>query len=168
MLKHDFLARFTHRVDIPGLPDRRDDVPLMLAELLRRTAHKNPVIAQRFFERRRGDVAEPRLSPELVVRLLRHPFTHHVRELDRLIWLALGTAEADYIGLTPTVEAELKDSAESAVELAELDRETLAKALADHGRSPARAARALGLKNRFVLLRLLKKHGLSAASDEAN
>jgi len=166
MLKHDFLARFTHRVEIPGLTDRRDDIPLMVAELLRRTAARNPAIAQRFFERRRGELAEPRLSPDLVVRLLRHPFTHHVRELDRLIWLALGTAEADYIGLTPAVEAELKDSAESAVEVAELDRETLAKALADHGRSPTRAAKALGLKNRFVLLRLLKKHGLSVSSEE--
>ena len=166
MLKHDFLARFTHRIEIPGLAERRDDIPLMLAELLRRTAHQNPAIAQRFFERRRGELAEPRLSPDLVVRLLRHPFTHHVRELDRLIWLALGTAEADYIGLTPMVEAELKDSAESAVDIAELDRETLAKALADHGRSPTRVAKALGLKNRFVLLRLLKKHGLSVSSDE--
>jgi DNA-binding NtrC family response regulator len=166
MLKHDFLARFTHRVEIPGLTDRRDDIPLMITELLQRTAHKNPAIAQRFFEQRRGAPPEPRLSPDLVARLLRHPFTHHVRELDRLIWLALGTAEADYIGLTPTVEAELKDSAESVVEVAELDRETLAKALADHGRSPTRAAKALGLKNRFVLLRLLKKHGLSVADDD--
>src|SRR5262249_46639101 len=148
-LKHDFLARFTHRVEIPGLTDRRDDVPLMLAELLRRTAHENPVIAQRFFERRRGEIAEPRLSPDLVGPPLRHPLTHHLRELDRLIWLALGTAEADYIGLTPAVEAELKDSAESAVEIAELDRETLARTLADHGRSPTRAAKALGLKNRY-------------------
>ena len=165
MLKHDFLARFTHRVEIPGLTDRRDDIPLMVAELLRRTAARNPAIARRFFERRGGELAEPRLSPDLVVRVLRHPFTHHVRELDRLIWLALGTAEADFIGLTPAVEAELKDSAESAVEVAELDRETLAKALADHGRSPTRAAKALGLKNRFVLLRLLKKHGLSVSSE---
>jgi two-component system nitrogen regulation response regulator GlnG/two-component system response regulator HydG len=168
LLKHDFLARFTHRIEIPGLPDRRDDIPLMLAELLRRTAHQHPALARRFFERRRGEIAEPRLAPDLVVRLLRHPFTHHVRELDRLIWLALGTAEADYIGLTPAVEAELKDSAESAVEIDELDRETLARALADHGRSPTRAAKALGLKNRYVLLRLLKKHGLSSGSDEGS
>jgi two-component system nitrogen regulation response regulator GlnG/two-component system response regulator HydG len=166
MLKHDFLARFTHRVEIPGLAERREDIPLMIAELLHKIAHRNPAIAQRFFERRGGEIAEPRLSPDLVVRLLRHPFTHHVRELERLLWLSLGSAQAEYIGLTPTVEAELKDSAESAIELAELDRETLEKALADNGRSPTRAAKALGLKNRFVLLRLLKKHGLSVTADE--
>ncbi|MGE5185918.1 MAG: sigma-54-dependent Fis family transcriptional regulator, partial [Acidobacteriota bacterium] len=119
----------------------------------------------RFFERRDGAIAEPRLAPDLVVRLLRHPFTHHVRELERLVWLALGSAEDDYIGLTPAVEAELRESADSETESAELDRETIAKALAEHGRSPTRAAKALGLKNRYVLLRLLKKHGLSAGPE---
>jgi two-component system nitrogen regulation response regulator GlnG/two-component system response regulator HydG len=165
-LKHDFLARFTHRITLPGLADRRDDVPLMLAEILRRTARANPTIAARFFERRRGQIAEPRLAPDFVVRLLNHPFTHHVRELERLVWLALGSADADYIGLTPDVERELDASAESAtVDLAELDRDTIARALADNGRSPTKAAKALGLKNRYVLLRLLKKHGLSANAD---
>jgi hypothetical protein len=32
--------------------------------------------------------------------------------------------------------------------------------------SPTKAAKALGLKNRYVLLRLLKKHGLSVAAEE--
>lgn len=165
MLKPDFLARFTHRITLPGLSERREDVPLLLAEILRHTARTNPLIAARFFEQRAGEVAEPRLAPDLVVRLLRHPFTHHVRELERLVWLALGTADADYIGLTPAVDAELRASADSSTDVADLDRETIAKALTDHGRSPTRAAKALGLKNRFVLLRLLQKHGLSAKSE---
>jgi MoxR-like ATPase len=165
-LKHDFLARFTHRIELPGLTERRDDIPLLLGEILRRTARKHAAIAERFFERRAGQIAEPRLSPEVVIRLLRHPFTHHVRELERLVWLALGAADHDHIGVTPAMEAELRDSAESAGEVAELDRETVARALAEHGRSPTRAAKALGLKNRFVLLRLLKKYGLSANPGE--
>jgi DNA-binding NtrC family response regulator len=170
-LKHDFLARFTHRITLPGLPERRDDIALVLAEILRTTAAKHTAIGERFFERRLGRLAEPRLSPELVARLLRHPFTHHVRELERIVWLAIGSAEADFIGVTSAVDAELRDSAESESAIAdasELDRDTLAKALADHGRSPTRAAKALGLKNRFVLLRLLKKHGLSVAADEGD
>jgi two-component system nitrogen regulation response regulator GlnG/two-component system response regulator HydG len=165
-LKHDFLARFTHRIALPGLADRRDDIALVLGEILRRTAAKHRGIADRFFERRLGTVAEPRLAPDLVVRLLRHPYTHHVRELERIVWLALGTADADYIGLTPAVEAELRDSADSETEAAEIDRDTLAATLAQHGRSPTKAAKALGLKNRYVLLRLLKKHGLSVGTDE--
>ena len=83
----------------------------------------------------------------------------------RLVWLALATAQADYIGLTPEVERELQQSADSEVDATELDRDTLARALADNDRSPTKAAKALGLKNRYVLLRLLKKHGLSVASD---
>jgi DNA-binding NtrC family response regulator len=165
LLKHDFLARFTHRLVVPGLADRREDIPLVLAEILRRTARDNAAIAARFFERRQGRVAEPRLAPNFVARLLRHPFTHHVRELERIVWLAIGTAEADFIGITAAVEAELVASAESDVDIGQLDRDTIAKALADNGRSPTRAAKALGLKNRFVLLRLLKKHGLSVAED---
>ncbi|HSD88480.1 MAG TPA: sigma 54-interacting transcriptional regulator [Kofleriaceae bacterium] len=165
MLKHDFLARFTHRIVLPGLTERRDDVPLMLAEILRRTARSNPAIAARFFEVRKGEIAEPRLAPDFVIRLLRHPFTHHVRELERLVWLALGTADADYIGITPDIERELALSAEAEVDVSELDRDTIARALAEHGRSPTKAAKALGLKNRYVLLRLLKKHGLSANTE---
>jgi two-component system nitrogen regulation response regulator GlnG/two-component system response regulator HydG len=166
LLKHDFLARFTHRISLPGLPERRDDVPLLLSAILRRAARDNPQIAMRFFERRNGQFAEPRLAPDLVIRLLRHPFTHHVRELERLVWLALGSADADYIGMTPDVERELGESAESElIDTGELDRDTLAKALADNDRSPTKTAKALGLKNRYVLLRLLKKHGLSVATE---
>lgn len=165
-LKHDFLARFTHRIALPGLPDRREDIPLVLGTILRRTALANAAIANRFFERRAGEISEPRLAPELVVRLLRHPFTHHVRELERLVWLALGTAEGDYVGVTAGVDAELRDSAESEVAAAEVDRDTLVRTLDENGRSPTRTAKALGLKNRFVLIRLLKKYGLSAASGE--
>jgi DNA-binding NtrC family response regulator len=164
-LKHDFLARFTHRITLPGLPERRDDLPLMLAEILRRTARENPTIAARFFERRKNEIAEPRLAPDFVIRLLRHPFTHHVRELERLVWLAIGTADADYIGLTPAVERELAESESSEVDASDVDRDALARALADNGRSPTKAAKALGLKNRYVLLRLLKKHGLSANTE---
>ena len=166
-LKRDFLARFTHRITLPGLAERREDVPLLLAAILRRTARENPQIAARFFERRTGEIAEPRLAPDLVIRLLGHPFTHHVRELERLVWLAIGTADADYIGLTADVERELSESAESSTDTSELDRDTLAKALADNERSPTKTAKALGLKNRYVLIRLLKKHGLSATESDS-
>jgi len=168
-LKHDLLARFTHRIVVPGLPERRDDVPLVLAELLRRIAHAHPVIAERFFERRAHVLAEPRLEPALVVRLLRHPFTHHVRELERLLWLAIGSADADYIGLTPAVEAELRDADtadDDASDASDIDRDALLAAIAEHGRSPTRLAKHFALKNRYVLIRLLKKHGLTAGRDD--
>ena len=76
--------------------------------------------------------------------------------------------DADYIGLTPDVERELEQSADSAASATDLDRDTIARALADNGRSPTKAAKALGLKNRYVLLRLLKKHGLSVLPEETS
>jgi DNA-binding NtrC family response regulator len=163
-LKPDFLARFTHRIAVPGLPERRDDIPLLLSELLQRIAQGHPELAERFFERRSQRLAEPRLEPAFVVRLLRHPFTHHVRELERLLWLALGTADADYIGVTPAVDAELRDALDADRDASSaataIDRDTLVAAIERHGRSPTRLAKALGLKNRYVLIRLLKKHGV--------
>lgn len=169
-LKHDFLARFTHRIEIPGLDERREDIPLLLAHLLRRIALDNPALAARFFERRQGALAEPRVAPDFARRLASHEFTHHVRELERLIWLALSTAEGDFIGVTREVERELKCAPEPSptmpvVEWSEVDRDSLLKALAEHDQSPTRAAKALGLKNRYVLLRLLKKHGISTPGE---
>jgi two-component system nitrogen regulation response regulator GlnG/two-component system response regulator HydG len=163
-LKHDLLARFTHRVGVPGLLERREDVPLLVAELLRRIARDNPDLVDRFFERRGGKRAEAKIAPDFIVRLLRHPFTHHVRELDRILWLAIGSAEDDYIGVTEAVDAELGSSSEAATAAAEISREALVAALREHGRSPTRVAKALGLKNRFVLHRLLKKYGVTAGS----
>lgn len=164
-LKHDLLARFTHRIAVPGLIERRDDVPLLLGELLSRISRDNPDLVDRFFERRRGARAEPKIAPDFVIRLLRHPFTHHVRELDRIVWLAIGSAEDDYIGVTEAVDAELSNPG-SPSDVAEIRREDLVRALREHGRSPTRIARALGVKNRFVLHRLLKKHGLTTDSED--
>jgi two-component system nitrogen regulation response regulator GlnG/two-component system response regulator HydG len=166
-LKHDFLARFTHRINVPGLGERREDIPLLLGELLGRIARDNPLLADRFFERRRGERAEPKIAPDFVIRLLRHSFTHHVRELDRILWLAIGSAEDDYIGVTEAVDAELAQLVDAASDTAEIGREELVQALREHGRSPTRIAKALGVKNRYVLHRLLKKHGLTpGAVDE--
>jgi len=163
-LKHDLLARFTHRVELPTLSERRDDLALPVAAQLRRIASAHPALANRFFERRTGQVAEPRLAPHVIARLLRHELQHNVRELERLLWLAIGSAPADYIGLTPALEAELDDAEQAVAQPApEIDRLTLLRALSEHDRSPTRMAQALGLKNRYVLIRLLKKHGLSAS-----
>jgi transcriptional regulator with GAF, ATPase, and Fis domain len=85
-----------------------------------------------------------------------------------LVWLAIGTARGDYIGLTEEVEAELDRRRASLFERSppELDSETVRKALVDHDNSPTRAAQALGLKNRHVLLRLMKKHGIDRSKGE--
>jgi two-component system nitrogen regulation response regulator GlnG/two-component system response regulator HydG len=153
MLKSDFLARFTHRITVPGLTERREDVPLLLAELLRRTARDTTIAA--VLERR---TVPWRAATRPIWSWVLGSVPHHVR---LTAWYGWRSAAMPTTRVTPAVEAELQASAESEVDIAELDRDTIARALADHARSPTRTAKALGLKNRFVLLRLLKKHGLS-------
>ncbi len=46
-LKHDFLARFTHRISIASLDERRDDLPMVARSLLVRAARTEQSIAHR-------------------------------------------------------------------------------------------------------------------------
>ncbi|MBC7171702.1 MAG: sigma 54-interacting transcriptional regulator, partial [Polyangiaceae bacterium] len=164
-LKHDFLARFTHRVALTGLGERREDIPLVIRALLRRAAATTPSIGSRFFERRGGELAEPRIAPSLIIRLVRHSYDHHVRELDRLLWVAISSTREDFLDLTPEVLAELGEADDNDAPGAEardpgsLTKGEIEAALASSANVSA-AARALGLKNRFVLHRLIRKHGL--------
>jgi DNA-binding NtrC family response regulator len=173
-LKHDFAARFTLRVEVPGLAMRREDIPLLLHHLLGEAARASPAIGGRFFEARAGVFAEPRIAPELIEALLRHRFTHHLRELERLMWVALASSSESFIALTAQVSAALLDCVESQrsapepvrehdpiAEAHEIGRAEIEAALAQARGNVTTAARLLGLKNRFVLYRLLKRHGIA-------
>jgi DNA-binding NtrC family response regulator len=165
-LKHDFLARFTHRISIPGLDERREDLPIVIRELLLRVARSDARVRERFFERRAGELAEPRITPALLSRLIRHRYESNVRELDRLLWLAIGSTRDDFLDVTPPLEGELAaQPADPAVDPGELDKATIEGALRDQGGSVSAAARALGLRNRYVLHRLMKKHGITSADE---
>jgi DNA-binding NtrC family response regulator len=178
-LKHDFAARFTLRIEVPGLAMRREDIPLLLQHLVSGAARASSAIDERFFERRAGALAEPRIAPELIEALLRHRFTHHLRELERLMWVALSTSLESFIALTSQVSAALLDSVEAKREDApepvreldptghahQLGRAEIESALEQARGNVTVAARLLGLKNRFVLYRLLKRHGIARPDD---
>jgi two-component system nitrogen regulation response regulator GlnG/two-component system response regulator HydG len=101
-LKHDFLARFHVTLRVPGLDERREDVPLLAAHLLRLRAAADPGLAERFFHD--GSPASwPRLSPALVTALVRHSFVAHVRELGSLLLRACESSAGRYLELTPEV-----------------------------------------------------------------
>ncbi len=160
-LKHDFLARFAARVDVPGLDARREDIPVLVRHLLGRLVGKMPELAARFFD---GDspstrAREPRLEPALVEALLRHQYTHHLRELERLLWLAVSTSAGEYIGRTASVDAELRLPTEE--RSAEPDKSEIEAALAAFEGSVTKAAARLALPNRFALYRLMKKYDIS-------
>jgi hypothetical protein len=85
-LKHDFLARFTLRIQVPALRERRDDIPLVAMHLLRQIAQEDDTIRDRLFELTSSGTVVPRVSVSLMDALLQHPFETNVRELDQLLW----------------------------------------------------------------------------------
>jgi two-component system nitrogen regulation response regulator GlnG/two-component system response regulator HydG len=116
-VKHDVLARLKIRVATPGLDERREDVPLLAAHLLRGHAVADPSIAERFFPDGSPD-AWPRLAPALVGALVRHRYTTHVRELDALLLLAVRESASRYVELTEGVRRALETRVDAAPEAA--------------------------------------------------
>jgi two-component system nitrogen regulation response regulator GlnG/two-component system response regulator HydG len=158
-LKHDFLARLPARVKLPGLNDRREDIPLLVRHLLHRLCQSaGEHLLARFFERRGGAYAEPRIDPDLIELFLRHRYTTHARELERLLWLALSTSPDDFVCATAELRAELGSSAPEPE--IEVDQSAVEAALAASGGNITRATRLLGLRNRYVLYRLMRKFGI--------
>jgi DNA-binding NtrC family response regulator len=162
-LKHDILARLKLQVEVPDLNERREDIPLLVHHLLRKAALEDGEIAERFFEGRPGGA--PRLSSQLVARLLSHRYTHHVRELDAVLWRSLASSPGPEIELTSEVLEALSrppthSSAGGKVRPEDLDPATVQEALDRHGGVQERVWPELGLKNRFQLMRLIKKHNL--------
>jgi len=162
-LKADLAARFRHVVRVPPLGARKDDVPLLMRHILRLAATEDPFIAARFFD----EAHEPRVALELVELLMRLPLPLQIRELEAFLWQAIARSAArgsERLEVptpsTPTLASADREAV--AVTPHEVTRDALEEALALHGGRLERVWRALGLKNRYVLRRLMHKHGLGA------
>jgi two-component system nitrogen regulation response regulator GlnG/two-component system response regulator HydG len=158
-LKHDFLARFTLRLALPDLGARLEDVPLLVRHLLRREAERGDELARELFPAQ-DPAAEPDLPLELVEALLaRKPAS--VRELRSELWALLAARE---LGAWES-NAEEVESGPAAGELdadlpAGLDATRIQRCLDENNGVIEQTWRALGLGNRFVLMRLIRKHEL--------
>jgi len=157
-LKHDLGARLTFRVAVPGLNARPEDIPLLAYHLLATWAGRDADVAKRFCDEARGRPLA-RIAPELIVALLRHHYTHHARELASLLWQAMATSHGHSIELGNTLRESLAPTSPT-VAAAGLAPEVIQACLDRHDGNQNRAYRELGLKNRDVLFRLIKKHGL--------
>jgi DNA-binding NtrC family response regulator len=161
-LKSDLAARFKLRLTLPGLNERRDDIPLIVRHLLQQAGREDAEIAERFFEN-----GQPRVAADLMRALITHSYTTHVRELDALLWCALSTSEGGEIELTQAVKDELAAS-RPATPSTPPSRRTPVEVSADEVRAALervgwvheRAWRELGFSNRHVLKRLVKKYGI--------
>jgi two-component system nitrogen regulation response regulator GlnG/two-component system response regulator HydG len=164
-LKLDLVARFPLRIDVPGLGERLEDVPLLARQIVRRIAAEDPAVAARFLTTVEKATGEPRFSAELMRALLRHPYTTHVRELEALLWRSLQTSRGDTLELTPELRPELKEAPELRP-LQSLTLEEVRASLARHDGVKDKVWRELGLSSRHALHRLLKKWGLEGDSGE--
>ncbi len=94
------------RLTVPDLDARREDVPLLVAHLLRQHAASDAGVARRFFP---GEDlrAMPLVSPGLVEALVQHPYTTHVRELDAILVRAALEGRGRYLELGPELKRDL-------------------------------------------------------------
>jgi two-component system nitrogen regulation response regulator GlnG/two-component system response regulator HydG len=163
-LKHDLLARLTVRIELESLADRREDIPLLVRHLVLRAADKSPDVAERFVVRS-SRRPEPRIDAALIGALMRRTFPTNVRELDALVWNAMSESPSDAVALTaaiagpapaPPVERVARRSAP------EPTVEQIRACVEREKGNVRRAAAALGLPSRYVLYRLMRKHGIDA------
>ena len=163
-LKPDLAARFTLRLGLPDLNQHREDIPLLVRHVLRRAAAKDSALGTRFFEGWPGDHPEPRLAPELMEALLRHAYGTHVRELESLLWQAVAGSRGNRLELTDAVREKLRAASGPSRDGRQTDelpsRDEVQACLERNQGVQERAWRELGLKNRYVLKRLIKKFGL--------
>ncbi len=153
-LKEDLGARLALRLHLPGLDERREDIPLLARHILLRTAARDPQIGETFIEGWNGTTGEPRLSAELARALVLHAWQTNVRELEALLLRAASTSKGPRLELTDDVKKLIKLPAK---EGAEVTADEIREALARHGGVKDKAWRDLRLPSRHALHRLMKK-----------
>ncbi len=147
--REDLLFRLnTIEIHLPPLRERREDIPLLAAHFLRRQAaqYRKPLGG---------------FTADAMQALLGYRWPGNVRELEhtieRAVLLAPGEAvRSEDLGLRdPAAET----TSIEAMELEEVERLLIRKALARHDGNVSRAAEALGL-SRSALYRRLQRYGL--------
>jgi len=165
-LKHDLLARFSLRVDVPSLAERREDVPLLLRSLALQAASKSPELMGRFIACDDAGRRNARFAPDFVQHAVRGSWPTNVRGLESLLWSCVAESPGDTIELSAALRGR-KDAvsapAPDEFQGAEPTVEQVREALRNAGGSVTRAARALGLSSRYTLYRWMRKHGLETS-----
>lgn len=167
-LKHDFLARFSARIELPSLDARREDIPLLARGLLLRAAERSPEIVSPFIYESEHGREEVRFAPELIETLLQRSYPTNVRELDALLWRALAESDGNCLTLAPdsttTRSSQPAERRSTPTSRPEPTADEIRAALASNSGNIPAASRALGLSSRFALNRLIKKLDIEPAS----
>ena len=143
----DLLARVSgFRLDLPPLRERREDIGILIAQLVRRLA---------------GAAAGDVVFTEAAARaLLRYDWPHNVRELEKVLGAALVLAagrpiDLSHLGDTLRALPPTGDGAEDGEEL----RARLLALLTEHGGNISAVARAMG-KARMQIHRWMRRFGI--------
>ncbi|MCP3919330.1 MAG: GAF domain-containing protein [bacterium] len=154
-------------VNLPGLRERRDDVPLLAEHLLARAA-------------REAGREAPILAHDVMATLVSHDWPGNVRELEnemrRLVVLARDEVRLEHLsdavreGRSASGKslggAPLAQSGDIKTAVADLEKRSIEAALAQAGGNKSKASQALGI-SRFALQRKLEKYGLIKKRDKA-
>lgn len=81
----------------------------------------------------------------------------HARELERLLWAAVASSRGDHIAAPPASASPPRPGDEDEPEL---DPDQIREVLDRTDWVVSRAWRELGLRNRYQLARLMKRHGI--------
>jgi transcriptional regulator of acetoin/glycerol metabolism len=139
----DLLARIAgHRLELPPLRERREDLGILLGALLRRLAGP-----------RAEEVA---FSEEAARALYRYDWPHNIRELEKVLGAALALAGGGAVELEHLGDAIRHQPEENADEL----RARLVGLLGQHDGNVSAVARAMG-KARMQIHRWIKRFDLS-------
>jgi len=122
-------------------------------------------IAQRFMVGWDGRRGEPRMTLALARAFVLHDYTTNVRELESLLWLSISSSPEEILELTPELQAEL-GTREEPIAPDEIGADEVRAALERAGGVRERAWRDLGLANRYVLKRLIKRFGIDSPGSD--
>ncbi|HEX6277173.1 MAG TPA: sigma 54-interacting transcriptional regulator [Polyangiaceae bacterium] len=164
-LRHDLLARLTVKVELPPLSERREDIPLLVRHLVTKAAEGDSEFVRRFTERVPGGLTSAKVDAKLIDALLRWDYIGNVRELEALLWKAIGASTGEFIALPDglTNKPVVRNATVAAGESLQRTRnrepgeEEIREALRLTGGSVAKAATLLGLSSRYALYRMLVK-----------
>lgn len=167
-LREDVAARFVQRIHVPALADRADDVPLMLRHVFHRELERNPEAMRRFLD---GDGA-PRFGRTLVASLVISPPGDNARGIRRALMHAVAYATGrtlesiEFPHPVAAADMPLQDGdQDAAVVRRSWTPEEIQACLDRHDGVQGPTWRELGMRNRYQLQRLIRKHGLRVKRD---
>ena len=153
-----------HTLRVPPLRERLADIPMLVDQLLRSLA-----------ERLR--VRPKTVSPEAMTLLAAHDWRkNNVRELRNCLERMMIASDTDVIDVSsvpPEIQGDDRDDVSDTAAVpgslkalkAQAERQIVLSALEKHGWQVTRTAESLGLADHSSLLKIMRRHGLSRATN---